>query len=85
MGQHLSVELRTHLASHIVLGDELSPPSKAGVTSGLPCLDGIYMDPGDRNSGPHTYVTKQLNTEPSTLLILSFITFHEDETLPYLI
>lgn len=43
-----------HLASQIVPGDELSPPSKAGVTSGLPCLDGIYMDPGDVNSGPHT-------------------------------
>lgn len=74
-----------HLASQIVLGDELSPHSKAGVTSGLPCLDGINMDPEDMNSGPHTCVNKHLKTEPSALPKLSFRTFHEDETLAYLI
>lgn len=74
-----------HLASQIDPGDELSPPSKAGVTSEMPCLDGIYMDPGDMNSGPHTCVTKHLNTEPSALPTLFFRSFHEDETLAYLI
>lgn len=65
--------------------DDLTLLSKTGVTSGQPWPDGISMDPGDLNSGPHTCVTKHLNTEPFAQPTVSFRTFHEDGTLAYLI
>lgn len=44
--------------------DVLSPPHKAGITSGQPHLCSIYVSSGDPDTDPYTGVANALTTEP---------------------